>query len=523
MKSLHNIDNSAKYNKFNKKPLKMKICQILMHKIGILFVFALFFMGVKPQSYEIKIQVKGLSDTSLILGHYLNKSMYPDDTVQLNENGQGVFSGDEKLPGGMYIVFLPNQKYFPFLIDEDQQFSIFTDTLDLFGNLQFKGNKINSDFLDYQSYISKMSQEANMLKQQINTEQDEGKKQELQEQLDAINTRVQEFMNNTVKENKDNFLGVFVKATMKVEVPEPPKDESGNIIDSTFQYKYYRSHYFDNFDLSDPRLLRTPLYGNKIISYLDKVVPQVPDSIITEVDWIIEESRSSDELFQFVLVTLFNHYAKSKIMGMDAVYAHIAEKYYIPEASWSDPKFIDDLKERVAKVKPTLIGNVAKNVEMVNVPSEHFIKAQHDTALKKYPYVGDFFKIHDISADYTVLLFWEMDCGHCKTEVPKLYESYDDLKKKGVEVVAVHMLGGEEGKEKWVDFVNKHELYSWINAWNPYDYNYKVQYDIYSTPVIYLLDENKKIIAKRIGVDQLKEIINIKVKQKDKDIVNAES
>ena len=491
--------------------------------IHTLIIIALFQgLLLRAQNYEINVKINGLSDTSIILGHYVNKSMYPDDTTRLNHKGIGVFQGNEKLSGGMYLIFLPSQKYFAFLLDEDQHFSVETDTSDLFANLTFKGSELNADFVEYQKYIGAMGKQASALHEKLKNAKGDEEKKKWQEQVNRINTDVQEYMKKMVAENKDNFLGVFIKATMKVEVPEPPKDEKGNIIDSAFQYKYYRTHYFDNFDVSDPRLLRTPLYQEKIIRYIDKVVPQIPDSIVAEVDWLIKKSRSSDELFQYMLVTLFNHYAKSKIMGMDKVYAHIAEKYYIPEATWSDPKFIEDLKERVAKVKPTLIGNVSENVEMVHVPSDHFVKAQNDTALKKYPYVGSFFNIHDIPADFTVLLFWESDCGHCKTVVPNLYQEYSKLKEMGVEVVAVHMLGGEEGKEQWVEFVNKHELYDWINAWNPYDYKYKILYDIYSTPVVYLLDENKKIIAKRIGVDQLNEIIEMRLKQKNKEIVNAE-
>lgn len=484
-------------------------------------VLSVFLVMQVHAQYEIKVQINGLKEASVILGHYLNKSMYPDDTTKLDSKGFGVFRGAEKLPGGMYLVFLPSQNYFAFLLDEDQQFSIETDTADLFENLTFKGSEINTQFIAYQKYIGAMGKQATSLRQQYEQADEEMKKKDIQNKLDKVNSDVQSYMKKVVKENENNFLGTFVQATMKVEVPEPPKDESGNIIDSAFQYNYYRSHYFDNFDVSDPRLLRTPLYQEKVITYIDKVIPQIPDSICKEVDWLIEKSRTSDELFQYMLVTLFNHYAKSKIMGMDAVYVHIAEEYYIPEATWSDPKFIQDLKDRVEKVKPTLIGNVAQNAEMVHVPSEHFVKARNDTALKKYPYVGSFFKIHDITADFTVLIFWESDCGHCKTEVPKLYKEYGELKEKGVEVVAVHMLGGEEGKKQWVDFVNKHELYDWINAWNPYDYKYKMQYDIYSTPVVYLLDENKKIIAKRIGIDQLKDIIDVKIKQQNKEVADA--
>jgi thiol-disulfide isomerase/thioredoxin len=316
-------------------------------------------------------------------------------------------------------------------------------------------------------------------------------------------------MNNLINAHPDMFLSKFLLATKEIDVPDPPKDDNGNITDSLFQYQYYKKHFFDNFDVSDARLLRTPIYEDRINYYLDKVVPQIPDSINNEVDKLIEKSRSSDELFRFMLVSLFNKYAKSQIMGMDAVFVHIAEKYYIPEASWSDSAFISKLKSEVAKTKPLLIGKKAPDIQLVEVPAEHFMAAAEDDTLKKNVYVGDFFNLYDIQAKYTVLVFWEADCGHCKKAMPVLHDLYEKkLKQDGVEIIAIHMLSGEEGKIKWVNFVNEHGFYEWINAWNPYDYSYKAKYNVTSTPTVFVLDKDKKIIAKRIGMEQIEEVIN---------------
>ena len=168
-----------------------------------------------------------------------------------------------------------------------------------------------------------------------------------------------------------------------LQVPDPPRDDKGKIIDSTWQYYYYRNHYFDNFDISDPRLLRTPLYEDKVMTYLTKVIPQIPDSLIlVRLIIVIEKSRADSNLFRFMLITLFNYYGKSNIMGMDAVQVHIADKYYIHESWWSDDKFIADLKDRVEKTKPLLIGKIAPDVELMLVPPDHFKSAQTDTALE---------------------------------------------------------------------------------------------------------------------------------------------
>ena len=135
------------------------------------------------------------------------------------------------------------------------------------------------------------------------------------------------------------------------------------------------------------------------------------------------------------------------------------------------------------------------------------MNAADNEELKKDPYVGSFFQLLDIKAKFIILYFWESDCGHCKTATPILYEAYGRLKPKGVEVVAVSTLGGEDGKVKWANYINENGFYDWINAWNPYDFTYKTIYDIPSTPQLFILDEERKIIAKRIGPEQAEKII----------------
>ncbi len=59
-----------------------------------------------------------------------------------------------------------------------------------------------------------------------------------------------------------------------------------------------------------------------------------------------------------------------------------------------------------------------------------------------------------------------------------------------------------------MDYVNAHNL-EWLNVWDPYNTsNFRNNYDIYSTPVIYLLNKDRKIVAKRIGVDQIVQMMD---------------
>ena len=474
----------------------------------------LFSANASSQSkgYKIEVTVNGIHDTTAILAHYLGKSMYPDDTATLDKKGHGVFKKAKKLQQGLYILYLPNGSYFEVIIGADQHFSLKTDTTDYLKNLIVEGSPDNSIFVDFQRYMIDKRTEMTELQKAHKEAKSEKEKEKIINKIEKLNEERKEKVNKIIDENPDLFVSTFLKATAgEVEVPDDIKD------DKKKGYAYYKAHYFDNFDISDVRLLHTPLYEDKILHYLDKVVVQIPDTLIKEIDYIIDKAKSDSALFRYVLITLFNKYGKSNIMGMDAVQVHIADKYYITEAWWSSEEFITDLKKRVKVLKPLLIGKVSPNPQLRYVPSEHFKEAKNDTALKRYPHAGSFFNIHDVDADFTVLLFWEATCSHCKKVFPKVYSLYQDsLKAMNVEVIAISTLFGEDGKEKWIDFVNQKQAYDWINAWNPYDYKYKEIFDVRSTPQIFVLNKDKEIIGKKLGPENIAELINAYKKHNNK-------
>jgi thiol-disulfide isomerase/thioredoxin len=474
-------------------------------RIRIQFIILLGILAINgsAEAYRISISIPSFSNDTIVLGHRFNASFIPKDTLITDDRGRGVFSGEEELPHGMYLVYLPDQSYFDLLISDDQNFSLENDTADYIANMKISNSKENEAFYAYQAFLGDSRKRAMALQSEIAAASSPQDSLSLRRELDLLNASVQEYIDRQIEENQDNFFGVFVLALQEVKVPDPPP----GVDDPRFQYKYYKAHYFDNFDFTDVRLLRTPFYEQKIMTYIEKVAYQHPDSLILECDMLIEGSRSDPALFRYMLISLFNHFAKSQIMGMDKVYIHIAEKYYIPEAEWSDDEFITKLKERVEISKPTLIGTKATDIQLVSVNADHFINSADNEDLKKNPYVGSFFQLLDVEARFIILYFWEADCGHCKKATPLLYEAYGRLRDKGVEVVAVSTLGGEEGKVKWTNYINENGFYNWINAWNPYDFSYKEIYDIPSTPQLFILDEERKIIAKRIGPEQAEKII----------------
>ena len=474
------------------------------------------------KGHDIKVKISNLKNATLLLGHYFGNQtgLFADDTIKLDNRGIGSFKGSKPLPQGLYFILLPSKVHFDVLVGENQNFAIETDTTNFFENLKFSGSKECSAFAEIQKFNASNHKEHSSLMEKYKTSSN-AEKDSIQKKIEKLTQRGEKFFSEQIHSLPANsMLAVLLKSAQDVKIPDFPRDASGKVTDSTFQYHYYRTHYFDNFDYTDVRLVRTPAYDQKIKFYLEKMIPPLIDTINLEVDRLLDKTHSNNELFRYMLGTLYNYYLQSQIVGMDAVFVHIAEKYYIPYATWSSKEFTENLKKEVAKLKPTLIGQFAPNIKLVELAADHFQIAKTDTALKSNPYLGNYVNINDIKAKFLILAFWEADCSHCQKAMPALHETYQKLKDKGIVVLAVHVISSVPGKRKWIDFVNEHEMYDWINAWSPYSNEYRDLYNLQTFPNIFILDENKKIISKRIGAEQVEDVVNFEMKKKMSQVVN---
>ncbi|MDA3911031.1 MAG: DUF5106 domain-containing protein [Bacteroidales bacterium] len=473
---------------------------------SFMLVLLMIFSGVsRAQEYKIEVQVEGVSDTIMMLGHHFGEQKFVVDTVQADANGKAIFSGDEALDPGIYILVLPsmNNAYFELLVDDDQEFKLSTSTEGFVDFMEVKGSKTNVAFNEYQRRMSEVQFDVNRFQKRIQALDPKSDSVEVyKEKIREIsNTRI-DYMKTIVAENKDNLFGKIINAIIEPEIPEPPKDADGNITDSTFQYRYYRDHYFDNIDLTEPGLMRTPILKAKIDYYFKNVVPPVADTVIPIANKLIEASKPNEDMFRFMTSHLLNYFETSKIMGMDKVFVTLAENWYLSgQAFWADEELLEKIAERVKKIAPNFIGSIAPDI--AKVPTFH----------------NEFATLHEVDAEYVILVFYEPSCGHCKKIVPKLYEKYiDTLKNDNVEVFAVYTQGNEP---EWREFIEEKEIDQWINVWDPYQHSdFRNNYDIYSTPVIYILDSEKRIVAKRIDVDYIIRFIEFDRRKKAKEKVD---
>jgi peroxiredoxin len=461
----------------------------------ILFVLVFLFGKAKSQGYSIEVEWLGLKDTTIYLAHYYDTKIFVNDTLRLNKNGIGTFKKNESLKQGLYLLYLNESIYVDFLIGSQQTLKMKLDNSDLANSLKVSGASDSERFRNYQQFLKQQLEKQRLLNEQIkNTAENE--KEPLQNQLNQLDRDFDNFFKKEMELDPKSMYHVFLKAVERFDIPEPPFDKTTASYDSLawfYTYNYRRDHFFDGIDFSDDRILNTPLIKPKLDNYFNKILIQAPDSIIPQALKYLRISEKTPSMYQYLSQFLINNSAQSKIMGMDAVFVAVAEEVYLSgKASWTDSATYAKIREEVFLTKPNLIGKKAP---------EMFIES----------ITGEQVSLHQSQARYTVLLFWEPNCGHCKKEVPAVYnEVFEPFMKYDVQVFAV-CIG--DNKEEWTQFVDEHELVGWIHAWDPSNKSgFRYKYNVKSSPMLYLLDQDKKIIAKRIDYSSLSKYLDSLIK-----------
>lgn len=438
------------------------------------------------QSLNLQVEMKQAAGKEIFLANYYLGNIYAKDTLLLDNEGKGAFTADSLLPQGLYKIFADENRHFDFLLGADQQFSLRNVTFRS-ETLQVEGSAEAKAFADYTGYLKDLQQKNAAIRKKMETATTQ-QKELLKQELEKLTADLHSYWNRTETEFPDAFLTKFIKAN---HVPTldtstlPLKVQQNDSLLLFSKFKYQQEHFWDNFDYTDERFLYTPFFKSKLETWFTKVLYQNYDSIKPPVFEFVEKVKPHKRIFQFAVSYFLNSSINSNIMGMDALFVDLARKYYLSgEAFWSTDESLEKIKENVLFFENNLIGKTAPDLTLEG-------------------FDGQYYNLHQINAKYTLVLIYEPGCSHCKTYVPELYsEIYLPFRDKGLEVYAIYSMNK---KEEWNDFLIEHNLHDWINVWDEHHVSrFKILYDARTTPGLFVLDNNKQIIAKKISVEQLK-------------------
>lgn len=478
---------------------------------------AVFSFNAKSQGYDIKINFKGCKDTMAYLVKYTFDQQYISDTCKKIKNGLIEFKGKKDLDKGVYtLVSDAKSIYFDFFVNESQKFVITTDASDIVNSLKVTGSKENEMFFSYIKYITNKNQDFNKVREQTKGKSKEDSTKFMAEKVKQLNDEVRKFDADFMLKTKGTFVYDVMNLKTEKEPTDIPKAKNGRP-DSVYQYYYYKNHFFDGIDFKDERIVRTPFFDDRVKKYFDNVILMHPDTVIQEIDKILAKCNEGNLIYNLLIGYFTYKFEQSKIMGFDKVFVHVADKYILSGKAKGvyTEETVKSIKERVDIMRNLLLEakvselymidtTMGKQVRKMGFDTASTSKSITDLYYKNIEALTPMFKtLYQVNAKYTVLVFWAADCGHCQTEVPKLHE---DLKaiKGSIDYKVFAVQTKDELYESWKKFINEKKLTDFIHVFDPVHLNnLKERFDIYSTPVIYILDKDKKIKAKRLGADQV--------------------
>ncbi len=476
-----------------------------MKKLSLFPVLLLATFLFAQNGYQIKVTLKPFKNEYIYLGHYSGKQYPVVDSVLLNDKSEGVLNGPKELGGGIYLLVYPTKdKFLELLIDKQQQFSIIADTVNPLGK-KFFNSPDNDLFNNYQQFMGvkgKAMDEGTKALQAAQTAKDSST---INESLKKISEEISEYRRQFVDKNPDNILSILMHLMDEPKIP-PAEKHPGGKYDSTYAYRYFKDHYWDGLNFWDDRITRTPasLFDERLDKYYNNLVFQHPDSVNKEIDWMLGYASASPEMTRYLLVKFVNRYLNMKYMWEDAVFVHLFQKYFsAKEYDWLTPQGKKIITERAYNLMANIMGSAAENISLP------------DTSGKMQTLYGN-------SSPFTIVCFWDPTCGHCKELVPVLDSMYKaKWKNAGVKIFAVAK-ETEGTKKDWFDIIHKHQLKGWTHVYYSREEEkrrvdagipgYTQLYDAQIVPTVYLLDKDKRIIAKKLTWQQTDEILDLKLK-----------
>lgn len=462
--------------------------------------------NTETNGYLIHATIKPYKNTWMYLGSYYGQNKILTDSAWFDDNSEGIFKGNKKLPGGIYFFVTPNHTLlFEILMDSLQHFSIVADSAHI-ENVTVTGSEENILFGEYTKYLSRIGPGLNALQQQLKTAKNASDSSEIKDQQKKLNSELNQYRQQIIDQHPGSMVAMFFKAVKLPDVKEMPVTENGKE-DSLAAWRYMKDNFWNNVDFSDDRLVHTPFFDPKLNDYFKYYVSAEPDSIIPEVNYMLLSSRGGNDIHRYLLGKFTDKYINPEIMGQDKVFLFLFDNFFSKgDTLWLNEK----QKKYIFDRAYSLIAN------QINEPAPPLIL--QDTS-------GKAVSLYDIQAPFTFIVFWDPTCSHCKEQLPRVDSMYEaKWKDMGVAILSVNT--NENTLDDWKTFIKEHDITGWYQAWQTKEKrqadeasgqaNYRQLYDIFQTPTMYLLDEDKHIIAKKLSLEQYDSIIEAKIKSKQK-------
>jgi len=363
---------------------------------------------------------------------------------------------ENALPGTYRIVYaIPQEEYYFDVIYSGKEDVVLTFNED--AGVAFSASKENILFHAYFNEIAEANQQLIQLYTTDSVDQKVFK---------TVTKKLKETQKSYAEKSKGLLCHDFITAN-KPYIPgsfQPIKD----------YVDHRKKNYFTHLDFKNIQLQSSVFLTEKVVNYvmtalpLDALTVAETEKVMQQnVDKVSYYTEGVDDKYRSHL--FYSLWGQTSASGYNATSDYIYTKYLKGLATAINNTDIittieDHNRIRIGTVPPPIRWKEGKTTRTL-------------TSME--------------GAEHYVLVFWSSTCGHCLKELPQLQTGLQD--NTAVQTLAV---GLENGPENWEIESKKLKDFTHVIAEGKWDSEYAKAYTIKQTPTYFVLDKDKKIVAK---------------------------
>ncbi len=441
-----------------------------------LLIMTLVGSADAQKGFRIEGKLHNATPMRLILAQHFGGELMPIDTAVVGVDGKVMWEDSQPLPAGMCRI-IGIGRGLDIMAADSQRFSFEADMKDVIGTIRFQNSAENNLFFDYQRQVRVRYQKALLFRQQNNIKDDNDPRWKTRFQ--ELNEEVKQYVDSLYAQKPSSFVVRYLKSYQEPKQPVLPVKKLTSK-DSLFLQSYSRAHYFENSFLSDERMVYTPTVPLRVNRFL-KSIAQLPTSdLIAIADNILLQTKGTVELKKYIVGKFAHESELATSPALDTLYDHIVTNYVEAEPKLWDASTLQKVKE-IKEIKARL---------SLNTPFPDLVLTNT---------LGQEVALKEIQSEYTVVFFYDPSCSHCREQTPKLTA----LAKQYAQKLKVFAVSLDSDENVWKKFIADFQTDMFINV---RDVSKKIQFyklGVYNYPTIYVLDQNKKMVARWINASQL--------------------
>lgn len=374
---------------------------------------------------------------------------------------------------GIYRVAFDNNNFINFIYD-NSDVNIETNAGNCSGQTRFINSEENDLAIEFIRFNKEYKEKSEILRFVISSYNENDEYLEVtKNKLNEVQNNYLNFVNVASQTDPQSFIARYIKSS---QLPIIKYD-----ISKEDYLPFLKSYGLSNLNFGDEELIYSDAFTNKTIEYLTYYRnPQLPLELLEKeftiaIDSILTKARVNKVIYKHILEYMLDGFKK---FGFDNVLNYLVENYVINEDICLDEKLSVTLERRIQQAKNFKPGS--------KVPDIIFY---------------DSLSLSDINIEKTLVIFYSSTCPHCQTILPQIYDIYKKQNDKIFEVLAISL---DTIKNDWINYINKNN-FKWLNVsyFEGWDSKAAIDYQIYATPTMFLLDKNKILIKIISGIEEL--------------------